>query len=94
MACMEKGKRGLTVSVIILGGALLTVLMAYLVFGDTNDHEGLRTLRMVAILFRHGDRTPTEMYPKDPHLAYAWPGGSGALTGVSKINYPNYPTQI
>lgn len=87
MACMERGKRGLTVSVIILGGALLTVMLAYLVFGDTNDHEGLRTLRMIAILFRHGDRTPTEMYPNDPHLNHPWPGGLGALTGVSELRF-------
>lgn len=86
MACMERGKRGLTVSVIILGGALFAVMMAYLVFGDSNDHEGLRTLRMVAILFRHGDRTPTDTYPKDPHLKHKWPGGRGALTGVSEGN--------
>lgn len=82
MACMEKGKRGLTVTVIILGGALLSVLLAFLVFGDTNDHEGLRTLRMVAVLARHGDRTPTDTYPLDPHSNHPWPGGWGALTGV------------
>ncbi|KYN39752.1 EH domain-containing protein 1, partial [Trachymyrmex septentrionalis] len=31
-------------------------------------------------LFRHGDRTPTETYPKDPHINYDWPNGWGSLT--------------
>ncbi|KYN27058.1 Prostatic acid phosphatase, partial [Trachymyrmex cornetzi] len=31
-------------------------------------------------LFRHGDRTPTEAYPKDPYKNYDWPGGWGSLT--------------
>lgn len=60
-------------------GAVCAVLLAYLVFGDTNDEEALRTLRMVGIVFRHGARNPTESYPNDPYLNYNWPGGWGAL---------------
>lgn len=85
MGFMDRGKRGITVSVIILGGALCTVMLAYLVFGDDNDQEGLRTIRMVSVLFRHGDRTPTDSYPNDPYKNYRWPGGMGALTGVRKM---------
>jgi len=33
-------------------------------------------------LFRHGDRNPTETYPKDPYINYTWPNGWGALTKV------------
>lgn len=48
--CIEPGKKGTTISVILLGFALSTILFSYLVFGDTNDYEGLRTLRMVGIV--------------------------------------------
>uniref|UniRef100_A0A182PV94 Acid phosphatase n=1 Tax=Anopheles epiroticus TaxID=199890 RepID=A0A182PV94_9DIPT len=78
--CMQPGKRGLTVSVIVLGGACLTVMLAYLAFGDSTDESGLRTLRMVSIIFRHGDRSPTEFYPNDPHRNHHWTGGLGALS--------------
>ncbi|KAG7204215.1 hypothetical protein KM043_002046 [Ampulex compressa] len=36
--------------------------------------------QQVTFIFRHGDRTPTETYPLDPHANYKWPGGWGALT--------------
>lgn len=80
--CMQPGKRGLTVSVVVLGGACLTVMLAYLAFGDSTDESGLRTLRMVSIIFRHGDRSPTEFYPNDPHRNHHWTGGLGALSEV------------
>lgn len=32
------------------------------------------------MLWRHGDRTPIQPYPTDPHLDYDWPGGLGQLT--------------
>ncbi|XP_053670958.1 lysosomal acid phosphatase [Anopheles nili] len=78
--CLQPGKRGLTVSVVVLGGACLSVMLAYLVFGDSTDESGLRTLRMVSIIFRHGDRSPTEFYVNDPHRNHAWTGGLGALS--------------
>jgi hypothetical protein len=31
-------------------------------------------------LYRHGDRSPVRIYPKDPHGATAWPEGLGELT--------------
>lgn len=54
MVCnrVERGRKGITVTVVLLGCALFTVLFSYMVFGDTNDHEGLRTLRMVGIVRR------------------------------------------
>jgi len=48
--CIEPGRRNMTISVTVLGVALLTVLMAYLVFGDNNDQEGLATLRLIGIV--------------------------------------------
>uniref|UniRef100_A0A182VPN0 Acid phosphatase n=1 Tax=Anopheles minimus TaxID=112268 RepID=A0A182VPN0_9DIPT len=86
--CMQPGKRGLTVSVIVLGGACLTVMLAYLAFGDSTDESGLRTLRMVSIIFRHGDRSPTEFYPNDPHRNHHWTGGLGALSEILAQRQP------
>lgn len=82
----DRGRKGMTISVTILGLTLLTVLMAYLVFGDSNDKEDLASIRLVGILFRHGDRSPTELYPNDPHIKHVWPGGLGALSEVSVIH--------
>lgn len=72
----------MTVSVCFLGTICLSVMMAYLVFGDSTDEEGVRSLRMIAIIFRHGDRSPTEFYPNDPHRNHPWTGGLGALSEV------------
>jgi len=74
-----KERRNITLTVLILGTALGAVMLAYLVFGDVNDEEGLRSIRSVAIVFRHGARNPTESYPNDPYLNYNWKGGLGAL---------------
>lgn len=79
----RRSRRTMTVSVVLLGTTLFAVMCAYLVFGDTNDQRALASLRQAHIVFRHGDRTPTASYPNDPHQAYKWPGGLGALTTVS-----------
>lgn len=86
--CWQRGKRGMTVSVFFFGSICLSVMLAYLVFGDSTDDEGFRTLRMVQIMFRHGDRSPTEFYPNDPHRHHPWTGGLGAL---SEVGYEDLP---
>lgn len=41
-------------------------------------------LRMVHMVFRHGERTPADTYPKDPHINETFaPFGWGQLTNVS-----------
>lgn len=45
-----KSRRGTKISVILLGSALCFVMMAYFVFGDSNDEQGLRKLRMISIV--------------------------------------------
>ncbi|CAD6992310.1 unnamed protein product [Ceratitis capitata] len=75
-----QSRRSTKISVIILGAALCSVMMAYFVFGDNNDEQGLRNLRMISIVFRHGEKTPSSFYATDPHSLHDWPGGLGALT--------------
>lgn len=43
------------------------------------------SLEMVNILFRHGERSPTETYPNDPYINFPWPGGLGQLTNRGKL---------
>lgn len=48
--CIEPGRRGMTISVAILGGALCTLMLAYFVFGDANRMDETKTLVMVAVV--------------------------------------------
>ncbi|XP_043277174.1 lysosomal acid phosphatase-like [Venturia canescens] len=73
----RSGRRGIFVSVIILGFILCSILLAHTAFSPGSDY---RNVKQVAIIFRHGDRTPTETYPKDPHINHEWEDGWGALT--------------
>ncbi|KAH8382152.1 hypothetical protein KR009_002078 [Drosophila setifemur] len=84
-----KSRRGTKISVIALGSALCFVMMAYFVFGDSNDEQGLRNLRMISILFRHGAKNPSGSYPLDPHIAHDWQGGHGALTPKGSLQAYN-----
>lgn len=73
----------LTVSV--LGVVIFAILLAYVAFADT-DKSGKPDIKVAYVIFRHGDRNPTESYPTDPYndLKY-WPGGWGALTNKGKL---------
>ncbi|GLV41157.1 uncharacterized protein CBL_04681 [Carabus blaptoides fortunei] len=49
--------------------------------------ENERTLKLVHVVFRHGDRTPDDdsTYPLDPHLNHSYyPVGYGQLTNLGK----------
>ncbi|ALC47824.1 CG6656, partial [Drosophila busckii] len=84
-----KSRRGTKISVIILGTALCFVMMAYFVFGDSNDEQGLKKLRMISVLFRHGAKSPSGFYPNDPHAAHDWHEGLGALTPKGSLQSYN-----
>ncbi|XP_075209853.1 prostatic acid phosphatase-like [Lycorma delicatula] len=52
----------------------------------SNDDDKLGTIVAANVVFRHGHRTPTKCYPKDPYnnLSY-WPEGWGELTNIGKM---------
>jgi len=55
-------------------------------FASTNDTKAAGgTLRLLHVLYRHGDRTPIEPYPNDPYkdISY-WPVSWGQLTNKGK----------
>jgi hypothetical protein len=65
--------------VTVLGFVIAAILLAFMAFGE--DEPSHATLRLVSVIFRHGDRTPTETYPTDPYSnGKPWPEGWGALT--------------
>ncbi|KAJ9586333.1 hypothetical protein L9F63_020041, partial [Diploptera punctata] len=61
------------------------ILLAFVAFGqEDSPHSTLR------LIFRHGDRTPTETYPTDPHRdSRVWPDGWGQLTKEGKMQMYN-----
>ncbi|XP_071792093.1 LOW QUALITY PROTEIN: prostatic acid phosphatase-like [Asterias amurensis] len=56
---------------------LITMVLAIC---STFSVNGERSLQLVNVLYRHGDRTPVDVYPSDPHKADTWPEGLGQLT--------------
>ncbi|XP_055905821.1 lysosomal acid phosphatase [Eupeodes corollae] len=77
-------RRATKITVIVLAGVIFAVLTSYIAFGQKQSlHDS--TIRMAAILFRHGEKNPTSFYPNDPHQNREWPGGPGALTARGSL---------
>uniref|UniRef100_A0A6M2D445 Putative lysosomal acid phosphatase n=1 Tax=Rhipicephalus microplus TaxID=6941 RepID=A0A6M2D445_RHIMP len=47
------------------------------------------TLRQLHVMFRHGDRTPTSLYPNDPNSPSDFPEGLGHITHKGKNDQYN-----
>ncbi|KZC06429.1 Lysosomal acid phosphatase [Dufourea novaeangliae] len=81
---------GVQATVVILGIGIGSIMFAYVAFAastDANDKNA--SVRLTIFVFRHGDRTPTETYPKDPYGDYEWEGGLGALTKKGMLRMYN-----
>ncbi|KAG8223905.1 hypothetical protein J437_LFUL001985 [Ladona fulva] len=72
------------VTTALTGAALIAVLLSMLIMVN-GEKELFRTLQ-VHVIFRHGERTPTDTYPNDPYKADDyWPEGWGQLTNKGKM---------
>ncbi|XP_014790422.1 prostatic acid phosphatase isoform X1 [Octopus bimaculoides] len=62
-------------------GSILTILAIISTICPASTEQTSSTLRLVHVLYRHGDRSPISDYPND-NLTNAWPKGLGQLTKV------------
>lgn len=62
-----------------------TYLLTLIALSGAREHSSNDDLKLVTVLYRHGDRTPIDMYPNDPYLDRSnWPVGPGQLTARGK----------
>ncbi|XP_060837396.1 prostatic acid phosphatase-like [Rhopalosiphum padi] len=79
----------LCISILISSICPTVVVAMYQNYAVVNGHMGNKfdsnTLRLVHVVFRHGERTPADTYPLDPYINSSWePFGWGQLTNNGK----------
>jgi len=66
--------------------SVLVILTLATVAPALSLHQGLEGLKLVHLLYRHGDRTPISPYPTDPYKdRKLWPVDFGQLTSRGKM---------
>ncbi|KAL1465170.1 hypothetical protein WDU94_004760 [Cyamophila willieti] len=79
----SEGSHVPTMSSLLIPSALALLLFALQVV--TSSDNQANELRLVHVLFRHGQRTPADTYPNDPHGKHKFePFGWGQLTNAGK----------
>ncbi|XP_066285310.1 prostatic acid phosphatase-like [Branchiostoma lanceolatum] len=73
--------------------AVWAPLLAVLAFGGfgvaTGENKNLRSLVQASVMFRHGDRSPTQTFPTDIHREDAWEQGFGFLSSIGIEQHHN-----
>jgi len=94
--CKAMARYVMVVAVSILAVAICLVFLAYLAFNegdnsaqDAGEYADAGSLRMIALVFRHGARLPTELYTNDPYNTHDWEGGLGSLTPKGSMQLYN-----
>jgi len=63
---------------------IIYILSIVIAFIGPSLAQNASTLRLLQVLFRHGDRNPLTAYPEDPYGSYWTQQGLGELTSLGK----------
>ncbi|XP_023219386.1 prostatic acid phosphatase-like [Centruroides sculpturatus] len=71
----------------VFGICLFLCHLISAISGEIFKSDDLKSLQLLHVVFRHGDRTPISLYPNDPNLHYKWPVALGELTVLGKYQH-------